>query len=523
MLCVLGAACALCLALTPLARVLAVRYGLVDRPDGRRKIHARPIPVSGGLAVLAATAATLGGAALVPGGLQEHLADQGHWLLGLLLGAVTICAVGVADDCGRLRARHKLLGQCLAVFVVMACGVLVQRVHLFGWWLDLGSLAVPFTTFLLLGAINSLNLLDGMDGLLGTVGVIVSLALAGMAALAGQWPAAAVAFALAGSLLGFLRYNLPPASVFLGDCGSMVVGLVLGTLAIKASLKAPATIALVMPVALLILPILDTTAAILRRKLTGRSIYSTDRGHLHHCLLRRGLSVWRVLLVVSFFSTLAGVGVLASKAFNNEWIALLTGLSVVGVLVVTGLFGYAEMALVKERLLALLLAGKGKGLPRQIEVRLQGSADWRELWRILTAVAGQLGLHQLRLDVNAPSLHEGYYACWDHPAEVKETRGLWRAEIPLTAGGLAVGRVELAGRPDAEPVWQKIAAVARVVEEFENATAALQCGWSVPAPADDHARPAAAEAPARAAPDPDSPTPRGADLPLLPVPVPQAE
>jgi len=436
--------------------------------------------------------------------------------------------VGVADDRGRLRARHKLLGQCLAVAAVMASGVVVQRVHLFGWWLELGGLALPFTMFLLLGAINSLNLLDGMDGLLGTVGVIVGLALAGMAALGGQLPAAAVAFALAGSLLGFLRYNLPPASVFLGDSGSMVVGLVLGTLAIQASLKAPATVALVMPVALLILPILDTTAAILRRKLTGRSIYSTDRGHLHHCLLRRGLSAWRVLLVVSFFSTLAGVGVLASKAFNNEWIAALTGLTVVGVLIVTGLFGYAEMALVKERLLALagLLAGKGN---RQIEVRLQGSADWRELWRILTAVAARLRLHQLRLDVNAPALHEGYYACWEHPAEEKETRGLWRAEIPLTAGGLAVGRVELAGRPDVEPVWQKIAAVARAVEDFENAAAALQCGWSVPAPGDapgERSRTLAARPPSEGPPPRDglgADARRSADRSLLPVPVPQAE
>src|SRR5262249_55007704 len=128
---------------------------------------------------------------------------------------------GVADDCGLLRGRHKLLGQCLAGVLVASFGVVVERVHLFGWRLDLGALALPFTVSLLVAAINSLNLLDGMDGLLGTFGVIVSLALAGMAVLAGQWVGAAVAAALAGALLGFLRYNLPPASVFLGDSGSM--------------------------------------------------------------------------------------------------------------------------------------------------------------------------------------------------------------------------------------------------------------------------------------------------------------
>src|SRR5262249_45226953 len=163
------------LVLTPLARALAARGGLVDRPDGRRKIHQRPIPVSGGLGVLVACAAAVGGALLLPGALGEQFDSRSSWLLGLLLGAGIIAAGGVAGARRPLRGRHKLLGQCLAVAVVMAFGVVVERVQLFGWWLELGLLAVPFTMFLLLGAVNSLNLLDGMDGLLGTVGVVVSL------------------------------------------------------------------------------------------------------------------------------------------------------------------------------------------------------------------------------------------------------------------------------------------------------------------------------------------------------------
>src|SRR5437868_2212657 len=154
-------------------------------------------------------------------------------------------------------------------------------------------MAVPVTLFLLLGAIGSLNLIDGMDGLLSTVGVLVSLAVAGMAVMGGHWLAACAAVALAGALLGFLRYNFPPATIFLGDSGSMLIGLVLGVLAIKSALKTPTTVALMAPAVLLTIPIFDTFAAILRRKLTGRSIYSTDRGHLHHCLLSRGLSRWR--------------------------------------------------------------------------------------------------------------------------------------------------------------------------------------------------------------------------------------
>jgi UDP-GlcNAc:undecaprenyl-phosphate GlcNAc-1-phosphate transferase len=295
---------------------------------------------------------------------------------------------------------------------------------------------------------------------------------------------AAVAIALSGGLLGFLRYNFPPASIFLGDSGSMLVGLLVGTLAIQSSLKAPATIALAMPVVLLTLPIFDTAAAILRRKLTGRSIYATDRGHLHHCLLRSGLSVRGVLLLVSVFCLATALSVLASQAFNNEWIALVTGLAVIGILVVTRLFGFAEAVLVKERLFAFgrVFFPAKTNRPRQLVVRLQGTANWKGLWTTLTAAAEQLNLQRMCLDVNAPALHEGYHARWDRAHEDGEVPSLWRAAIPITASGNIVGRLEIAGVPDAQPLWTKISTVTRVVEEYEHVVASLTCGSSAHAP-----------------------------------------
>src|SRR5204863_5259620 len=133
------------------------------------------------------------------------------------------------------------------------------------------------------------------DGLLSSVGLIICLAMGSMAFLTGSWATACVAMALAGAMLGFLRYNFPPASIFMGDCGSMLVGLVVGVLAIQGSLKGPATAALAAPLALLTIPIFDTLAAIVRRKMTGRSVYATDRGHLHDCMLQRGLTARHVL------------------------------------------------------------------------------------------------------------------------------------------------------------------------------------------------------------------------------------
>jgi len=269
---ILGAAFLLSCLLTPVARFLACRYGLIDHPDTRRKMHVNPIPVAGGIAVLASTCLVLAGALLLPHPLQEHLAGCSSFLLGLFLAALLLCIVGVLDDCRGLRGRHKLLGQIVAVAIVIAFDVQVHHIQVFDWDIELGLLAIPFTFFWLLGAVNSLNLIDGMDGLLASVGAIISVALALMAVLSGHSAAACVAMALAGGLLGFLRYNLPPATIFLGDAGSMVIGLVVGVLGIQSALKGPATIALVAPLAILTIPILDTAAAIVRRKLTGRSI-----------------------------------------------------------------------------------------------------------------------------------------------------------------------------------------------------------------------------------------------------------
>jgi UDP-GlcNAc:undecaprenyl-phosphate GlcNAc-1-phosphate transferase len=401
------------LLLTPVARLCARRLGLVDRPDGRRKMHCRPTPVAGGLALWFSLASTVTLVLLLPGVLGDACRDQLRTLVGLLLGSLLICVLGIADDFGCLRGRHKLAGQVIAVGVVISFGVLVRHIRLFEWEIDLGLLAIPFTAFLLLGAVNSLNLIDGMDGLLASVGLIISLTLAVMASAQHNWPAVCVALALGGALLGFLRYNFPPASIFLGDSGSMLIGLVIGVLAIGSSLKGPATVALAAPTALLTIPIFDTTAAILRRKLTGRSVYTTDCGHLHHCLMRRGLSNRRALMVIACFCLCTVAGVLASLALRNELMALLSALAVVAILVVTRLFGHAELNLLRERLRSIgayFLRRPNRSDSNGAEFRLQGSLDWSELWSHMIECGRKLNLQSIRLNVNVPALHEGYHA-----------------------------------------------------------------------------------------------------------------
>ncbi|MBY0526123.1 MAG: undecaprenyl/decaprenyl-phosphate alpha-N-acetylglucosaminyl 1-phosphate transferase [Gemmataceae bacterium] len=489
LLCALGLSLLLAVLLTPLACRLALRWGLIDHPDGRRKIHPRPMPLAGGVVVLVSSGTALAvGFALTPTWI-EQLDAQSSGLIGLGIAALAICGLGLIDDCRGLRGHQKLLGQFLAVGIVMAGGVVVRRLRLFDWEVELGLLALPVTAFWLMGAINSLNLLDGMDGMLGCVGVSICLGLAAVAATGEQWITAAVAAGLGGALLGFLVFNLPPASLFLGDCGSMLVGLVIGVVAIQGSLQGPETVALVTPAALMVLPILDTLAAIVRRKLTGQSIYTADRGHLHHCLLRRGWSNGQVLLIVSFLCLLNVIGTLLSLRFHNESFAVGSALAVVLILLITGLFGNAELALLKQRLCGLAAVcrrGPPFGVAPQSEVRLQGAGGWATLWDSLIDCAAQRNFVSVCLDVNAPFLHDGYHARWNRSGEDAAVSNMWRAAVPLVVEGRLVGRLEVSGPRDQEPVGANLLRVAQLAEDVENEMLRLavqrQTGAAVVAP-----------------------------------------
>jgi UDP-GlcNAc:undecaprenyl-phosphate GlcNAc-1-phosphate transferase len=468
-----------CVALMKPMMAAAHRLGLVDRPDGRRKLHVLAVPLAGGPAILLAVACTL--LVVFPCLAIFGTAPPADWspYLGLLLGAFVICVVGVADDLGCLRGRQKLLGQIVAVLIVMASGVQIEQIRFLDRQLDLGVFSWAFTGFFLLGAINSLNLLDGMDGLLASIGLWVTVGMALLAIYCGQVHSGIIALALAGALLGFLFFNFPPASSFLGDSGSMLIGLAVGVLAIESSLKGPAIVALAAPTALLTLPILDTFAAILRRKLTGRSLYATDRAHLHHCLLRRGFSNHGVLLIVAGLCLIVVLGAVASMALQNELLAIASSLLVVGILMLSGLFGHAEVSLLYRRsisFLATLVRWRGPQRSRQTEFRLQGTLDWPELWGTITSCNESLNLKALQLDVSAPVIHEEYHARWHRDDVFDDDAPVWRAEIPLSAQQHVIGSLRVVGFQDQTPTWRKIAELGKLIQGFENAMDQLTHG-----------------------------------------------
>jgi UDP-GlcNAc:undecaprenyl-phosphate/decaprenyl-phosphate GlcNAc-1-phosphate transferase len=470
MLTALGLAFMLSLLLTPLCRDLSARCGLVDAPDGRRKHQQRAVPRGGGLAVFIAGVGGVLSLTQFGFDFHEFIADQR--LLSLFAAASVIVAVGLVDDYLGLCGRYKLVGQFLAVSVLIASGHLtIEQFSLFGWYLNLGPFGIILSYLWMIGIINAINLIDGMDGLLGVVGILVCLSLALVSAITGNSYVAIVSVSLAGALIGFLCFNLPPASVYLGDCGSMLIGLVVGALSIQGATKGPTAMALAVPISILILPILDTTAAITRRKLTGRSIYTTDRGHLHHCLLR-SMNRPLVLGLVGVLGLIASAGAVATTLLRNDLYSI-TAVAIVAItLIATRLFGHAEYMLVREKIRALAALswnGNRTGRSHQLEVRLQGSVRWQGIWEELTAAAFRYNFKTLCLDVNAPAMHEGYHARWDRfGARVSDEQSQdWRADVPICLNDRVIGRLTAVGLCDAEPIWSKLQQLAEIVRATE--------------------------------------------------------
>ena len=438
------------LVLTPLVRRWALRWGIVDRPDEHRKLHESAVALAGGLAVIGGFGLALLVAYAWSPNWRGRFTASSPFLVGLLVATAVIAAVGLLDDRFQLRGRQKLLGQIVAALMLVSSGLVIEGFSVFGWQVQLGLLALPFTLFWLVGATNALNLIDGVDGLATSVGIVLCFGLAVMAMLTGHGTEAVLAMAIAGSLVGFLVYNVSPASIFLGDAGSMFIGLAVGALAIRSSLKGPATIALVAPTALLAIPVLDVSVAIVRRKLMGRSLASADRGHLHHRLMESGLGTPGTVLVIVLLCAVTGVGAIVSEWLDNDLLAIVAVATVVLLLGLSRLFGHHEFLLLLRRVKHIVLSllptyGRGGMRRGEVQDRLEGSGQWEELWKTLVEFAEQFDLSSIELHVHLPAMREEYRATWRRTSPPQKT-DLWTSDIPLLTDKLAVGRLRVTGR-----------------------------------------------------------------------------
>jgi UDP-GlcNAc:undecaprenyl-phosphate GlcNAc-1-phosphate transferase len=312
-----GIAAGTTLLVTPYVRRLALHVGMLDQ-TGDRRMHADPKPRIGGLAVYLGFAfalfATLG-YAIEYTPLFHNVHDLNRFL-GLLFGGTLILIFGVWDDVVSISPRGKLLAQIVVALVSMSYGFTIQSVEnpfrdgeYFGFP---PYLSIPITLLWYLGIMNAINFLDGLDGLLSGFTAISGFFLFLIAVSHHYDVAALVLCALIGGTLGFLRYNFNPASIILGDTGSLFIGYMLATVGVLTTSKTALTVSLAVPLLALALPVVDIAAAIVRRTRAGRKFYEADRGHIHHVLVFQfGLNVRQAVLLIYAVTFILGVAAYA--------------------------------------------------------------------------------------------------------------------------------------------------------------------------------------------------------------------
>ncbi|MBZ0267583.1 undecaprenyl/decaprenyl-phosphate alpha-N-acetylglucosaminyl 1-phosphate transferase [bacterium] len=280
----------------PLARRFGSALGLLDHPH-ERKLQDTAIPRTGGIGILAGLIAGLAVLMALSRSLGVPL---GRDILGICLGGIVIHATGVLDDLCDLPARLKLLAQSAAVAIAMSLGVWVEQVVLPGGTvIELGWAGIPLTAFFLLGIVNSINLVDGLDGLASGIAGIAALALGIAGVLSGNAVLGALSLVLLGAVGGFLPYNfLREGKTFLGDSGSMLLGWMLGVIAITGARFGGDSTALFLVLAAVTVPVFDTTTTIIRRARSRQALFSPDSMHIHHRLIRFGMTPRQTVITI---------------------------------------------------------------------------------------------------------------------------------------------------------------------------------------------------------------------------------
>ena len=427
------------LVLTPICRDIFRSYGVVDQPDAARKIHRYPIPRVGGLAI---AISYLVAYVLVRPEEGSPLAQQLSLVWRLLPGAALAFGIGLLDDLFNLRAWIKLLGQVAAAGLACVGGVRILSIGgtpTDAWW------NVPLTILWLLACMNAFNLVDGLDGLAVGVGLFATLTVFTAAMMQHNMVLAVATFPLAGALLAFLCYNLNPATIFLGDSGSLLIGFLLGCYAAIWSNKSATLLGMTAPLMALSIPLLDVALAIVRRFLRRQPIFTADRGHIHHRLLDRGFTPRRVVLVLYALCGLAAAFSLLQGVMHSFAGSLLL---LFGVFVLLGIqyLGYAEFDLAGR----LLFSGEfQRTVSAQLDLRkfraaLAAAGTPAGCWEVIREVCGKFGFQQVRLCL-AGELFE--YSSDDSGAPG------WTVRVPLANGDYAV-----LARPFASPVLPMVVA-----------------------------------------------------------------
>ncbi|HWB13794.1 MAG TPA: MraY family glycosyltransferase [Pirellulales bacterium] len=438
------ASAAAALLLTPVARWAAWRVSALDHSDGRRKLHGSPVPHLGGVALVAA---------LLIGTLAGNRLTA--FQASLLVSAGLMCAVGWLDDQRCLRVRWKLFGQVLATLPLVFSGQTIDRVECGGFVIDFGWWAIPLSIAWYVAGTNAMNFIDGADGLAGTLGLVTAAAVALMSERLGHADSAMLAIVLAGGLAGFLLHNWQPATIYLGDAGSMTIGLWLAAVAAKGSAVPQLGSRAVVLAALLAVPLADVALAVVRRSLSGKRFWLADREHIHHRLLDDGWSVPGVVLVLAGVALSSGAIAFVAAVHGRELVAW-TALALLCVAVNRfGLAGGKELGLVKQfsarcvldGLAILSLGRKARPTGEQLE-HLPLPAAW-------ALFLADVERHQIDdVEVTVAGGEHDWRHQWRGSADSPESVASWSLDVAVREPSGASCRLRVTRRqePSASPL-----------------------------------------------------------------------
>jgi UDP-GlcNAc:undecaprenyl-phosphate GlcNAc-1-phosphate transferase len=386
------------LSLTPVTRLLAFRLNLVDLPDNKRKIHKKPIPRLGGIPiVLAYFGACFAGAAFLT---HNHVAAHNGFAAtrAIAPAAILVFLVGLIDDVVGLKPWHKLAVEIVAALTVIGGGVRIHDISAFSLH---PVLSVACTVVWLIACTNALNLIDGMDGLAAGIALLATMTTSIASLLSGHIELTIATAPLVGALLGFLVFNFNPASIFLGDSGSLTLGFLLGCYSVLWSEESATVVGMTAPLIALAVPLLDTTLAIVRRFLRAKPIFQPDRSHIHHRLLARGLTHRRAVLLLYMAASIAGGLSLSLIWARNHWEAVIIVAFAVGSIVGIRQLGYEEFEAARQ---LILRGGFRRELNAQLalksfEADLSAAITAEDCWTIVKHASKDFGFESIRMQL----------------------------------------------------------------------------------------------------------------------------
>lgn len=383
--------------LTPRVQSTAIAHGLLAPPASRRHLHTKPLPRLGGVAICLAFLITL--AALIPISKLTHTSLSGGHLLGILMPAFIVFLLGVYDDVRPVQPKSKIAVESFAAVLLYFGGFGIHYAGSLprGFFTDL--IGIPLTVFWVLLITNAFNLIDGLDGLAAGSAWLSAMAIFGIALFGHNDLVAVLVIALAGAILGFLPSNFYPAGIFMGDSGSLFIGFLLSALVLETPQKMDNLGWIAIPVLTFGLPILDVALAVIRRFLRGQSLFSGDADHVHHKLLKRGLSQPRAVLVL--YGVTLVFGSLSLVLMQNERL-LVPVILVTGIGIFAGVrqLHYAEFSMVPAALHSgpprRQIAAGQENIHRATEL-LASCADFRAICQVLQDNLQPIGFDGIRV------------------------------------------------------------------------------------------------------------------------------